>query len=189
MIEPITIRSGAESVNTREEAEARARADHAASRPRHPSRVTRFASNVNTKKEIDNTLEATKIRGIATELRPMREAFLLAPVRGNDGESLVKAHKALQNALLDSFGGFTSSDVQGAWRDAETGVVYHDVSKRYVVASEATGADRAKLESCARQFGADAKQLAMYVCHANGEIVFLDTREPIKAKREAKAAA
>jgi hypothetical protein len=63
--------------------------------------------------------------------------FLL-PVLGNDGQPYPTSDwDWLQTELVVRYGGWSlDGKVEGAWRDAESGHVYRDVSYRYIVVVE-----------------------------------------------------
>jgi hypothetical protein len=70
----------------------------------------------------------------------MKNKFqFLIPVRDNDGQLFpADDWEWLQTELVTRFGGWTvEGQVTGAWRDAESGVVFQDVSWKYVVVVDA----------------------------------------------------
>lgn len=106
---------------------------------------------------------------------PLRIASIILPERGNDGESLEHVHEYLQRLILDTFGGYSGSIVHGAWRDEETGRVYHDTSRRYDIAMEDHGLHYLWLEDTARTIGAVAHQLAIAITYPNGAFRIVPT--------------
>ena len=65
----------------------------------------------------------------------MRMFKITLPLLDNEGKTLEYAHNHLKRVLLNEYGGFTSSEVVGRWKD-ENGEVFTDVSQRYEVAIE-----------------------------------------------------
>jgi len=110
----------------------------------------------------------------------MREAIIILPKKDNAKKSLRNEHASLQRDLVDSFGGFSSHESNGAWRDDSTGQIYRDVSTVYTIAANWNEAvpnyplitKAEKLESIARDYAAKCRQVCLYVRHGNGEIVF-----------------
>jgi hypothetical protein len=113
----------------------------------------------------------------------MRLASLILPTLDNDGRDTTDAHLGLRAVLIDTFGGFTATCVDGGWRDAATGKTHLDSSVRYEIAMEISDANRATLESIARFYGHMARQICVLVCHADGDVTFPDcaTRELVDA--------
>lgn len=103
----------------------------------------------------------------------MREASIILPLRDNAGAKVEAAHKALQEALIASFGGFSHRPVWGAWQDG--GTVYRDRSREYTVAADWNPALRVRLKRLARMAGVKARQVAMYVRDDTGEAHILPT--------------
>lgn len=103
----------------------------------------------------------------------MRNATLILPVRDNDGADLSALHAVLSLELCEAFGGFTARDVRGAWRDESDGRVYQDESTEYRIAADWNPAQRLALESIAARYCAEARQVCVYVEHANGAVSFI----------------
>lgn len=103
----------------------------------------------------------------------MKLASLIMPIRDNAGVDASDVHRALQLVLVDSFGGFTVTPAQGAWRD-DTGRVIFDESRAYSIAMDDTDSNRAKMESIARFYGHMAGQICVMVTHADGDVVMVD---------------
>lgn len=93
---------------------------------------------------------------------------IILPVLDNSGEDLSAAHDAFVSYLLDKFGGFTSLDTKGAWKD-DKGRVFRDASVTYRVAST-TSLWGLGAVAKARELFPD--QLAFYVAEVGtGEII------------------
>lgn len=105
----------------------------------------------------------------------MRMATLTLPMFDNDGAAIPAVHSAVQDKLLASFGGYSKSTVEGAWRDPETGRVYTDHNALYSIAMDDTADNRLSLRNVAIQAGIAAAQLAMMVTMPDGEVEFIDT--------------
>lgn len=111
----------------------------------------------------------------------MRNASIILPVRNNDGADLSALHAVLALELCNTFGGFTSSIVTGAWRDETDGKVYQDESTLYRIAADWNPAQREELESIAARYCAEAEQVCVYVEHANGAVSFVPPVEYAEA--------
>lgn len=128
----------------------------------------------------------------------MREAVLILPNADNAGESVSAVHTALSVAILEAFGGYSAADVRGAWRDESTGAVYSDESTEYRIAADWNPEQVDLLERLAARYGFAAGQIAVYVRHATGRVVFVpgadaadasddSTARAIRKQREAQA--
>lgn len=104
----------------------------------------------------------------------MRVATIILPNDDNNGNDISDVHAAMQTVLVDTFGGFTATASNGAWRDDKTGKIHVEPGQVYYVAMDDTAENRAKLESIALFYGHMANQIAMMVTHANGEVTFVD---------------
>lgn len=111
------------------------------------------------------------------------EATLILPKLDNDGRPLDSVHFALELDLMEAFGGFTASDARGGWIDADDGKTYRDESVRYSIAADFEargGRNRRRLENIAGRYAREARQVSVYVRHADGEVVLcaaLEARE------------
>jgi hypothetical protein len=106
-----------------------------------------------------------------------REAVLILPVKGNGGDELTLIHALLRAHLLRTFGGYTSQNVQGAWRDPEDGRAYVESSVEYRVAAVWTDEARANLEKLAAHYAHMARQLSLYLRDDMGAVHFVSPRE------------
>jgi hypothetical protein len=105
----------------------------------------------------------------------MREGMILCPVNGNDGAPLGDVLDWVGRRLLSRFHGMTVDDVQGYW-DTGNGTQVEDV-RRFTVAYDAKDLEGdVTLTAIARQYGYEAKQDAVYVRYASGDVVILQTR-------------
>jgi hypothetical protein len=102
----------------------------------------------------------------------MNEGSIILPRYGNDGSSLVFAHAALRDRLLEAFGGLTASDGRGIWRDP-SGRVYDEPVTRYDVAMAPSNANVARLRDIAAELAKLASQEAVYVKSPTGSIDFV----------------
>jgi hypothetical protein len=76
------------------------------------------------------------VPGLQKEKDTMFEVQMLIPLADNDGETFPAAHHAVfEEAIVDSFGGFTrlEATAAGSWRNAD-GVIMTDVTRIYAVA-------------------------------------------------------
>jgi hypothetical protein len=104
----------------------------------------------------------------------MREARIILPVNDNEHHVLEEIHNKLRKMLCLSFGGYTAQSVYGGWV-SDTGEVFEEPSIAYDVAMDPDPAKEEALRNIAKQVGHEAKQLAMYVRHASGEVEILET--------------
>jgi hypothetical protein len=110
----------------------------------------------------------------------MQIASIILPNHDNAGESTESFHRACQLTLIDTFGGFTSTQVSGGWRDELTGKVYIDQSTRYDLAMDDTAENRAKIVSLARFYGHAMKQECVFVVYPDQTVDFIDSHANIK---------
>ena len=103
----------------------------------------------------------------------MREAIIICPKLGNKGEDISQAHDTLREALLKHFGGFRYRDACGVWRSPDTGVLYEEECREYVVACVDSLANVRILETIARQFRIQAKQECVYLRWPDGSVWFV----------------
>jgi hypothetical protein len=104
----------------------------------------------------------------------MRNASIILPAHDNDGASLAALHAVLSLELCETFGGYTARDVRGAWRDESDGRVYQDESTEYRIAADWNPEQRLALESIAARYCAEARQVCLYLEHANGAVIFVE---------------
>lgn len=64
------------------------------------------------------------------------EAKIILPEFDNDGASLHREAREIEDMLLDAFGGWNKAKSEGAWKDPKTGKVYRDDCQTYTVAAE-----------------------------------------------------
>ncbi len=102
-----------------------------------------------------------------------RIAFLILPLRDNDGNRLTETHAALREAILDNFGGYTQTLVTGAWRK-DDGTVVNDDSLKYEIAMGTGPGDGKMLVSIARQACARARQDCVMIQLAGGVVHFIN---------------
>lgn len=103
----------------------------------------------------------------------MRVAYFLLPVTHHRGERYDPAHQEARGALVREFGGYTASNVRGAWKSPD-GPVLYDNSVKYEVAADWTEPQRAKLRNIAERAGWDAKQQSVMLVDSDGEVQFID---------------
>jgi hypothetical protein len=102
----------------------------------------------------------------------LKIAFIILPLRDNQGRKTTEAHAALRAAVLDNYGGYTQTLVTGVWRN-EDGVVFHDDSLKYEIAmSTGVGAGK-KLVEIAAQACRDADQQCVMIQVAAGRVSFV----------------
>ena len=99
----------------------------------------------------------------------MKEAQINLPILGNNGKSLGAAHTTLENMLVTLFGGCTRTIGVGMWQGEDK--LYREDVYCYMVAMEATPGNRSALQGIADAIKLAARQDAMYVCHADGDVI------------------
>ncbi|UDL89830.1 hypothetical protein LGH82_33155 [Mesorhizobium sp. PAMC28654] len=103
----------------------------------------------------------------------MREALMIIPKADNHGHDLSNVRKATLTRMIDAFGGCTVRDAEGYWLD--NGKLYQEPVTELVSAYTPTDFNDATLREIATQAGHDAKQLAVYVRFASGEVELINT--------------
>jgi hypothetical protein len=102
-----------------------------------------------------------------------RIAFLILPLRDNDGNRLTETHAALREAILDNFGGYTQTLVTGAWRNGD-GTVVNDDSLKYEIAMTTGAAAGKKLVQIAAEACRRARQACVMVQLAGSTAHFIN---------------
>jgi hypothetical protein len=100
------------------------------------------------------------------------EYILVFPQYDNKANSLERCHKLIDASLLTLFGGYSSNDIKGVWKDTD-GITYRDRSIRYTVA--ATKGNEDKFTGLIRALFLQSDQKAIYFGAAsNIKILTLD---------------
>lgn len=110
----------------------------------------------------------------------MREARIILPRFDNDDVALTEVHTWLRRQLAGAFNGFTAADADGYWL-GEKYTVYSERVTFYDVAMAPTGSNDLILRNVARVCGIMAKQQAVYVRYASGDVDIIDLTEEIAA--------
>ena len=105
----------------------------------------------------------------------MREALIILPNEDNHGRHIVAVHDRLQVALCNVFGGYTATQACGGWQSTDGARIEESVTC-YMVAMEDSQANAAVLREIALDAGKEAKQEAMYVRYASGEVEIIPTK-------------
>lgn len=100
-----------------------------------------------------------------------REFKFILPMADNNGNSLSQVHKAVQNQLVTTFGGYSMHYQVGAWLDDEDNEMF-DKSIVYTVAIAKE--QEIVLMYMIRMFGVMAKQDAIYSTDAAGYVNIVD---------------
>lgn len=116
----------------------------------------------------------------------MREAMIILPNSDNDGALLADVQDFLAEQLIDAFNGCTIRAAFGAWRSPD-GVTMREAVSEFIVACEPSAANAAKLRDIARHIGTVARQLAIYVRYASGDVEIIDTTPQLQVNFAALA--
>lgn len=73
------------------------------------------------------------------------------PLTDNSGKPTRPVHRAYQNWLMDTFGGYSASIFNGAWRD-ESGAIFYDRNCAYQIASDNEDTPRWLLDRASELF-------------------------------------
>lgn len=108
----------------------------------------------------------------------MREGLITIPNKDNDGTSLNELIEQTMLLLAKRFGGATAIEAQGSWI-ANDGKLYREPVTQIVTAYDPADeqADNFIFDT-AVMVGLKAKQLAMYVRYASGNVQIIDTSMP-----------
>lgn len=100
----------------------------------------------------------------------MKLAKIILPALDNDGRDLFEAHRELQAILLDKFGGFTSHEGLGGWKDNHR-KLYKERVIVYEVAMERASAP--ELRDIAVIMVRAARQQSVMIVTPNGDVEFV----------------
>lgn len=89
-----------------------------------------------------------------------------------------------EDALVDTFAGFSRSDGYGAWKDSVTGHIEHEPHRVYTLIFSDSTANLKHFIGLLSSLGATLKQKEILFTH-NGNPQFLDTRPKAEVKRAA----
>ena len=97
----------------------------------------------------------------------MQIASFVLPYTDTRGPRYEPAHQEARCRLLNTFGGFTTSEVKGAWLDTSNDppVTYYDNSIRYEIASEWTIDLLHKFRDIIQDTGQIANQKCVYAVY------------------------
>lgn len=105
--------------------------------------------------------------------RETRDAKIILPTHDNDGVPLDFVRGALETVLLDNFGGFSSYEGTGAWRD-DNGKVYKEPHWAFEVAFARDAKKVADLVNIARWLANAARQDCIYLKTPDGLVHFIN---------------
>lgn len=109
----------------------------------------------------------------------MKEAQIILPIHDNHGKPLAHIHAELQVALCNTFSGYTAFQANGGWQSCD-GRIEEPVTA-YTVAMEPSEANDAVFREIALDVGRKARQEAVYIRYASGEVEIAATRNAIAA--------
>lgn len=104
----------------------------------------------------------------------MKLAKIILPMLDNAGRDLFEAHRALQAILLERFGGFTSTEGLGGWKDGHK-KLYKERVIVYEVAMDC--ASTPALRSIAIDMASSARQQSVMIVTPNGDVEFVHKLE------------
>lgn len=102
----------------------------------------------------------------------MREALVHLPTLDNNGRTLATVHAAARRALCEAFGGCTVEAGRGCWM--HEGKLYDEEVQVYRVAMDATPANLLNFRAIGLELGVQARQVAVYMVHATGDVEIAD---------------
>ncbi len=105
-------------------------------------------------------------------MRELKQAYLMAPVKTNDGMPLIALHGDLYNLLSETFGGFTVMLACGVGT-LRSGERRGDEIAVYAIAMEPSSANSNKLREIARYIRQEADQESVYIVLADGQVEFI----------------
>ncbi len=105
----------------------------------------------------------------------MRVASFLLPIVHSRGERYDISHQEARGWLLRTFGGYTASNVRGAWK-APDGTTCYDNSVRYEIAADWTEKQKDELYCIATDAGFLARQQCVYLVWEDGTVELLDCK-------------
>lgn len=104
----------------------------------------------------------------------MREAMIIVPKADNDGRDMLDVQRVVATRLVKAFGGATIREAFGAWEGPDGQIVSEPVWE-VIAACEPDYANEVTLRLIARYVGEAARQWAVYMRHASGEVEIMDT--------------
>lgn len=107
----------------------------------------------------------------------MKEARLIVPVRGNNGEDLAETHVFVVERLIQHFHGFTVSPGAGQFINKDGEIVADEV-RVYDVAGEDTPDNLRRLEAIARYVAFTADQESIYLRNFSGDVRLIQNYRP-----------
>lgn len=99
----------------------------------------------------------------------MKLAKLILPLLGNDGRDLFDSHLQVQTILLETWGGYTSIEAIGGWRNGH-GKLFKEHVVVYEIAMPQD--DSPKLRKLAQIIAAAAKQESVMIVTPGGDVCF-----------------
>lgn len=101
------------------------------------------------------------------------EATIILPMNDNDGNCMTCELMAIEETILDRFGGFTRETVTGSWKNPITGKVYCDPAHRYTIAADWKAVKPETLIKIAQNAALMLEQICIYVC-IEGLVTFVE---------------
>lgn len=103
----------------------------------------------------------------------MREACIICPTYGNEGNSLEYPLDLLRQVIVKKHGGLTEIEGNGQWLDA-TGKLYSEPVHIFTIAMEHTSDNMQWLRDTAQWLRQAARQKCVYIRQPNGAVEFID---------------
>jgi hypothetical protein len=100
----------------------------------------------------------------------MKLAKIVLPMLDNAGRDLFVEHRELQAILLREFGGYTSHEAVGGWRDG-SGKLYNEPVIVHEIAMKLE--DAPKLRDIAQAMATSARQQSVMIVTPCGEVEFV----------------
>lgn len=103
----------------------------------------------------------------------MREAKIIIPRHDNNDMPLPALLEMVVHRAVDQWGGATVNRVTGYWKNEER-ELFIDDNHLVTIAMDMTEADEYHLRQLAEFVADEATQECVYICHASGQVEFVN---------------